>query len=137
MNIEELRKAAENKDGWVNYLHEQDFADYLSEVEDAGDGGEIIVDARDLEELVRRARHSNALPALQAECARLAASEAEMREALNGVWALRDKHGKLWALLMNALQASPSPRAAAYQAARDRFEAALAMAVGKGERHDA
>jgi len=26
MNIEELRKAAENKDGWVNYLHEQDFA---------------------------------------------------------------------------------------------------------------
>ena len=67
----------------------------------------------------------------------LAASEAEMREALNGVWALRDKHGKLWALLMNALQASPSPRAAAYQAARDRFEAALAMAVGKGERHDA
>ena len=67
----------------------------------------------------------------------LAASEAEMREALNGVWALRDKHGKLWALLMNALQASPSPRAAAYQAARDRFEAALAMAEGKGERHDA
>jgi len=40
-------------------------------------------------------------------------------------------------IFAQAALSSPSPRAAAYQAARDRFEAALAMAVGKGERHDA
>jgi len=31
MNIEELRKAAENKDGWVNYLHCAESGDCITE----------------------------------------------------------------------------------------------------------
>ena len=98
MSIKELRAAAENKDGWVNYLHAQDFADYLSELEVAGDGGEIVVDARDLEELVRRARHSNALPALLAV---VEAAEAETKHP--------EHHGHWYGYMPNSTTPNPCP----------------------------